>query len=84
MLFGEGVWWERQFHVIKPETPLLPFMNVRYLVSLGGADVPRLEAAGWRPVESADRIDTFKSEATFPRYFLVGRVHAANGVSSRG
>ena len=78
-LFAKGDWWERQLPVAKPGSPLLDFLNVRFLAAAASEEnKAELASLGWEPVRLADWLRLYQSTRAQPRFFFVDRLEQAS------
>lgn len=81
--FASGEWWERQLPVAKPESALLDFLNVRYLLAHAPAeDGAALARAGWAALQKTENgTRVYANTEVMPRFFLAAGVRGAATMS---
>ncbi len=73
-LFAEQVFWRRSNQVQQPESPLLDYLNVRYIISQVKLDPDLAQRSGLRPLMELAGQQVYENTEAMPRFFLVGRV----------
>ena len=78
-LFAPGNWWERQYPVVRPESPLLDFLNVGYLLAYSvREDRAALARAGWSEAGRTENgMRMYRNAEVMSRFFLARTVHEA-------
>lgn len=78
LTFCDGVYWGRYYEVGNPDSPLLKFLNVRYVLSSKTLDKPgRLFKIRELPGTSV-----YENPGVLPRFLLVNRTRRATNLAS--
>jgi hypothetical protein len=79
LLFCQGDPWVRYYEPSKLDSPVVDFLNVRYILSWAPSAPPAVLAAGLPEVDELPGHRVYENPNALPRFFLVSNVrHAAN------
>jgi len=73
-LFAEQVYWVRSNQVRRLDSPVLDYLNVRYIISQQSIDPDLARQSGLRRFRDLPRQVIYENTEAMPRFFLVGRV----------
>jgi hypothetical protein len=74
--FTGGERWGRYYQVRDPDSPLLSFLNVKYLISNGELKL----GPSWRYAAELPGQRVYENARALPRFFVVSRVIGASGM----
>ncbi len=77
LLFSSGSPWERYYPVSRPDSPILDFLNVRYVFSMKPMEEETVRSLGFRRIENTLWINIYENPRVLSRFFLVNQLHAA-------